>query len=363
MGNVKLEDVLFDPNPLGLAETLREIPPADQPTLAATTGDTLDANAVVYFGLELPSGDVAEAKVQVLSCAPAGKAQDIALRVLAVDANLCGPALQFLKGGSQASSDGPQPLWALGLKQTNGRYATVVNAAAGVLTADQLRGLAELASPVGIVKMTHAQRMVLLTDAEGSAAVEVKLKALGLRKGVLHHGVRNIRACCGALCRWAGGLDALPLSKAIDDALYGRATKFDIKIAVSDCARNCSESYCADIGLVGKNGAYTLVVGGKGSGVPFRALVLKEGVVAKDVVRLILAIIDWYEKNSKEKERFCRTLERIGGEDPSLDESFRKIGEGFTRAGDTVDEGARLKALFARLRGVARLRQDLASQW
>lgn len=362
MGTVKLEDVMFDSEPLGLAEEMQDVTENDKLTITALTDDEPETGSVVYFGLELPSSDIVETKGEVVGCVRSGDKYEVALRVIAFDKNLAVPAALYVKTGKDVDTGGRQPVWALGLKQTNGLYATVVNSPGGVLTTDQLRGLADIASGVGIVKLTHAQRVVLLCDAETGAGVEERLAGLGLRKGVLHHGIRNIRACCGALCRWAGGLDALSLSKAVDEAMYGHAANFDIKIAISDCMRNCSESYCADIGLIGKNGAYTLAVGGKGSGVPFRGLVLKEGIAPADVVKAVLAVVAWYEKNSKEKERFCKLLERLGGADTTLDETFEKVGAAFAGDGDLVDEGARLKAMHARLRGAAQLRRDLDSQ-
>lgn len=367
MGGVMLQDVMFDTEPLGLADTLQDVTTSS--VVFALTEDAPDIGAVVYFGIELPIGEIAEAKAEVTAHGPEGNQTKLTLRILAVDAALYDPAVRFLSGESSSSAECSgdasgerQPVWALGLKQTNGLYASVVNCAGGLLTADQLRGIAEIAAEgAGVVKLTHAQRMVLLSDAEGSATLEKRLSDLGLRKGVLHHGVRNIRACCGALCRWSDGLDALGLSKKIDEKLYGRATSFDVKIALSDCMRNCSESYCADIGLIGKAGKYAVVVGGRGSGVPFRALVLKDGLSAEEATNLIFRVIDWYESHALEKERLYKTLERIGGDDGAMNEAFARIGDMFKASGDAFDEGARLKSMHARLRGVGKLRQELAA--
>ncbi len=72
-------------------------------------------------------------------------------------------------------------------------------------------------------------------NAEQLETVQNELESVGLSIGILHRGIRNIRACCGTLCSMSQGLDGLSLSLKINQAIFGRAAKFDVKIAVSDC--------------------------------------------------------------------------------------------------------------------------------
>lgn len=359
MSETLLEDVLFDTETVGLAESFADLDEAIAVTIVSD--EEPEPGETIFFGFPLPTEDIAEVRAEVVAVEQSDEDEyRIQVKIQAADAALKALAVKALTGGMEsAATEAGGPIWAFGLKQRNGAYAVVVNAAGGVLTAAQLRKIAEVAEAgAGIVKLTHAQRVILLVNAEQLDGLKEDLATVELRVGVLHHGIRNIRACAGGLCRWAVDLDGLGLSGAIDERLFGRATNFDIKIAISDCKRNCAESYCADLGLIGGAGVYTLVVGGRGSQVPFRALNLVDGVKPDEAGPLLERILDWYEAHGQEKERFWKTLQRIGTPAAeALDLGCVERAE--ADLGDGVDELARIRAHYARLAGLKQLRGDL----
>jgi NAD(P)H-nitrite reductase large subunit len=152
------------------------------------------------------------------------------------------------------------------------------------------------------------------------------------------------------------GVDAINAAIAIDKRLFGRATNFDVKIAVSDCMRNCSESFCADIGVIGADGSYKLLVGGRGSRIPFRAVQAASGIKPAELPDAVVSIVDWYQKTAKPKERLWKTLERLGAADL---EGFDFAIELPENAADGIDELQRLKAHISRAAGAAILRREL----
>ncbi|ETR67678.1 MAG: nitrite and sulfite reductase 4Fe-4S subunit [Candidatus Magnetoglobus multicellularis str. Araruama] len=209
--------------------------------------------------------------------------------------------------------------------------------------------------------MTHAQRIILLLKPEQVATVADELATVDLRIGVLHSGVRNIRGCCGALCQFSQGVDGLTKAIEIDKALYGRPMKFDVKIAVSDCMRNCMESYCVDIGLIATSGKYSVYVGGAASSVHYKALKLVSSIAPDDVIDTIDKILQWYEDHAKEGERFHKTLIRLG-----LDEANKRQVQIFQQANsvfDGLDIGydvsKQLTRNLARALTVQQMKQDL----
>ena len=222
--------------------------------------------------------------------------------------------------------------------------------------------IAELSKAgAGLVKLTHAQRIILLLKPEQTESVAADLASVGLRYGVLHSGVRNIRGCCGTLCSFAQGTDGLGLSLEIDKAIFGREMKFDVKIAVSDCLRNCMECYCVDVGLIAEGGKYTVYVGGVASTAHHKALKLAGGVEQKDAVSLIVNILDWYDGVAVKGERFYKTLERMGADaakqmDASVVEA---VGKHFDGLDTGLDVRGYLSRSYAKAHGVKMMKKDL----
>ena len=361
---IVLEEIMLDDESIGLAENFKEL--GETFTTVIGCDDEAESDDIVYFGVDLPIGDIGEVKAKVISCEEDENDEDMyitTLEILALDDRYSDSLEKVLKGKdvSEESEDG-QPIWALGLKQTNGAFATLVNCPAGVLSGDQLAKIAEVTkNGAGIAKLTHAQRVILLLKPEQISTVSDELKTVGLRVGVLHAGIRNIRACCGALCQFCQGKDGLSLALEIDKALFGRPMKFDVKIAVSDCLRNCLESYCVDIGLIANAGKYSIFVGGAASSVHYKALKLTGGVENDDVISLIEKILDWYESNANDGERLHKTLTRIG-----LNESESKCNnklDAVSSLFEDYDMGydvtKQLTRSLARAIGVNHMRKDL----
>lgn len=350
------QDVMFDREPLGLAEEMENLAAAMEAVII--TEEEAGEGEEIFFGLCTPSEEIVEVRALVQGCEAKDDGFAIRVKVVAADKAMKSVAEMALRG--DAAEGGKQPIWGLGLKQMNNTYAVLVNSPAGVLTAPQLAKIAELsAAGAGIIKMTHAQRIILLVGADQLESTRAGLEEVGLRVGVLHKGIRNIRACCGALCRFAQNTNALELATAIDNKLFGKGTEFDVKIAISDCMRNCEESYCADIGLLGGKGSYSILVGGRGSQVPFRGINLIAGRLAADLPDNVLEIVDWYETHAEPGERFWKLLQRLGEEAVAgLDLSGIKAA--CEANGDGVDEATRLRDLLARQAGVKRMKADLS---
>lgn len=358
---LKLKDIMLETEMIGLAEKFTKVDSAY--FVEIETSEELKIDQNYYFGLELSIGEICE----VLGCAIEVKENSgnriYRFKIIECDEKYASLITQTLNASASAESMDAkdEPIWAYGLKQTNSSYAVIVNSPAGFFNAQQLKTIADIAEKgYGITKLTHAQRIVILVKLEQLATVEELLSKVNLRKGVLHHGIRNVRACAGALCKWSKNNDAIGLSVEIDKALYGFSTKFDVKIAVSDCLRNCSESYCADIGFIGLDGEYRVVIGGRGSSIPFRAIELMPKLKKDKIVDFTHKFIDWYTANAIERERLCKTLQRIGTDiynskpeniKSEIKAVFTNLDSPDARSGDTVSEAARSFEQY--LRGLA----------
>lgn len=354
-----IEDISFDKEPLGLTEELNDIMTPFKCIISCD--DFAEVGDIIYFAIDLPIGELAEIRGIVLSIASVNSKNHITVEIRAIDKRFPNEALKVLQGKIDTTpSGGKSPQWAIGMKQTNGTYATLVNSPAGLLTASQLTKLAEVATKgAGLVKLTHAQRMILLLKAEQLETVEEDLKLVDLKIGVLHKGVRNIRGCCGSLCKWAQNVDGLGLALKIDKALYGRPMQFDVKIAVSDCLRNCMESFCVDIGLLGDKDRYKILVGGSAATSHLRAMKVIDGIKEDDTIDYIKRILDWYENHALDNERLHKTLERIGIETQIKSPDFSLITDHFKEFNLGEDTGKFLTGKYYRSLGLQKLRKDL----
>lgn len=358
---IVLEDIMLDSEPVGLAEEFVAV--GSPITTVIGTDEEAQVGEIVYFGAELVAGEIGEVKGKVIECEQIGDLFAVTLEVLELDARFPELLAKALQGGQEESQNREgEPLWGIGLKQTNGAMAALVNCPAGLLTTEQLTKLAEIMSKGhGLAKLTHAQRIVLLLRLEQVETVRAELAGVGLRIGVLHTGVRNIRGCCGALCQFSQGVDGLGLALEVDRALYGRPMKFDVKIAVSDCLRNCMESLCVDIGLIARGNCYDVHVGGVASSVHLRGVKLVGGIKTEEAVGLISRILDWYDARANKGERFFKTLERVGTCERSLPEGnrFADTAKLFDEFGMQETIESYLNSSFLRGAAVMRMRADL----
>ncbi len=349
-------DVSFESEPIGLADAFAAL--SEPATIVLETEAATPDGSVIFFGLSTPSGEIMEAKGRVRSSAPRAGGFALTVEVLEVDSAYEKAAPACLRAGDRPT-DGQEPLWGIAVKQTNNSYAVLINSPAGVISAAQLARIAEIAAQgAGCVKLTHAQRAILFTSLDKMDEVKARLAEVGLQIGVLHRGVRNIRACCGSLCRFAQNVDAVSTALSVDKALYGHGTKFDVKVAISDCQRNCSESYCADIGLIGGKGSYRLVIGGRGSQVPFRAVQIADDIKPADVPATIKKVVDWYESHAAEGERLWKLMVRLG-EAEARNHDVSALETVMKQIGDGVNEVDRMRDLVARLVTARRIRQEL----
>lgn len=358
---IVVEDVMLDSEPIGLADGF--VPVGSPLTTVVGTDEQAEVEAVVYFGVELLSGDIGEVKGKVVACVAVAELYAVTVEVLELDSRCPDLLARTLRGEVVApDSDQGGPHWGIGLKQTNGALAALVNCPAGLLTGEQLTSIAEITKKGhGLAKLTHAQRIILLLRPEQIETVRSDLEKVGLRIGVLHTGVRNIRGCCGALCSFSQGGDALGLALELDKALYGRPMKFDVKIAVSDCLRNCMESFCVDIGLIARGNRYDLYVGGAASSVHLRGIRLTSGILPAETIAFVTRVLDWYDGQALEGERFYKTLERIGAAERPLPATphFAESAALFAELGMADTIAAYLNRSFTRGVAVARMRTDL----
>lgn len=205
-------------------------------------------------------------------------------------------------------------------QQQQDLYAVNLSSPGGVLSVEQLAGLASVAEELDVhaIKCGTRQTLVVLIKAEQVNTLIESVEHLGLRVAPFGNTVRNVKACAGGagLCpRQLGG--ALELGIAIENKYLGQHTPKDFKISTAGCARGCTEPYCADFGAIaiGKD-TFNIVIGGRGSTKnPVHGTIIVKNIHQDQVFNVLDFVLEKYRQHGQPHERLCSTIKRVGCEE------------------------------------------------
>ena len=128
-------------------------------------------------------------------------------------------------------------------------------APAGLLTAEQLRGIARIAKKygTGVVHCTTRQTIEIPhVDPAKLKRMAVQLEKNGTPVGSEKDEVVNIIACPGnERCKFAN-IDTGSLAKKLDESLFGKAMPVKMRIAISGCPNACTSPMLNEIGIIGR---------------------------------------------------------------------------------------------------------------
>ena len=199
------------------------------------------------------------------------------------------------------------------LQRDRATYAVAPHLPCGVITAAQLRKLADVSEKYGAaaIKVTSAERIALVGLKEEN--IDAVWAELGQKPGAaVGLCVRSIKACPGTSFCKRGQQDSLGLGIKLDAIYHGMELPGKLKIGVSGCGNQCAETCIKDIGLVGKMKGWDLLVGGNGGAAPRLAEKIAEGLSAEQAKAAIAKIIDYFKANAKKHERIGRVIDRLG---------------------------------------------------
>jgi len=197
--------------------------------------------------------------------------------------------------------------------QNDGTFSVVPRIRGGVTSPQELRRIADVAEKynVRMVKITGSQRIDLLGVAKENLP---KIWAdLGMPSGQAYtKGVRMVKTCVGSeFCRY-GTQDAITTGVELERRLENLYTPHKVKMGVVGCPRNCAEATVKDIGLVGQEGSWQVVVGGAaGKGVR-KADVLVTVETTEQALEAGSLFFQYYRENANYLERTYDFVERFG---------------------------------------------------
>lgn len=197
--------------------------------------------------------------------------------------------------------------------QKDGTFSVVPRIRGGVTSPDELRRIADVAEKyqVRMVKITGSQRIDLL-----GVKKEDLPKAwadLGMPSGQAYtKGVRMVKTCVGTdFCRF-GVQDSTSAGIELERRFENLFTPHKLKMGAVGCPRNCAEATVKDIGLVGQEGSWQVVVGGAAGKKVRKADLLVTVETTQQALDAAALFFQYYRENANYLERTYDFVERVG---------------------------------------------------
>jgi len=197
--------------------------------------------------------------------------------------------------------------------QKDGTFSVVPRMRGGVTTPDELRRIADVADKykVPMVKVTGSQRIDLLGIKK--ADLPQVWADLGMPSGQAYtKGVRMVKTCVGSeFCRF-GVQDSTSAGIELERRLENLFTPHKFKMGVVGCPRNCAEATVKDLGMVGQDGSWQVVVGGAAGKSVRKADLLITVETTEQALEACDLFFQYYREHANYLERSYDFLERLG---------------------------------------------------
>ena len=228
--------------------------------------------------------------------------------------------------------------------QKDGTFSVVPRIRGGVTSAAELRRIADVADKyrVPMVKVTGSQRIDLLGVKKEDLP---KIWAdLDMPSGQAYtKGVRMVKTCVGTdFCRF-GTQDSTSVGIELERRFEQLFTPHKVKMAAVGCPRNCAEATVKDIGLVGQEGGWQVVVGGAAGKSVRKADLLSTVETSEAALEAAELFFQYYRENANYLERTYDFVERLG---------IEKVRKETVYAPEAVKQGLRDRFARAKLRAV-----------
>jgi nitrite reductase (NADH) large subunit len=197
--------------------------------------------------------------------------------------------------------------------QKDGTFSVIPRIRGGVTSAAELRRIADVADKynVPMVKITGSQRIDLLGVKKEDLP---KIWAdLDMPSGQAYtKGVRMVKTCVGTdFCRF-GTQDSTSAGIELERRFEQLFTPHKVKMAAVGCPRNCAEATVKDIGLVGQEGGWQVVVGGAAGKSVRKADLLATVETTGEALDAAELFFQFYRENANYLERTYDFVERLG---------------------------------------------------
>ncbi len=197
--------------------------------------------------------------------------------------------------------------------QKDGSYSVIPRMWGGETTSSELRRIADAVDKYNIptVKVTGGQRIDLLgVKKEDLQAV---WQDIGMPSGHAYaKALRTVKTCVGSeWCRF-GTQDSTQMGKDLERAMWRMYAPHKVKFAVSGCPRNCAEAGIKDVGIIGVDSGWEMVVAGNGGIKTEVAHFFTKLKTAEEVLEYTGAFCQLYREEGWYLERTVHYVNRVG---------------------------------------------------
>jgi len=197
--------------------------------------------------------------------------------------------------------------------QRDGTFSVVPRMRGGVTSPAELRKIADVAEKYNakMLKVTGSQRLDILGVRKEDLP---KIWAdLGMPSGHAYaKAVRMVKSCVGTdFCRF-GTQNSIDTGIKLEKMLEGLYTPGKVKMGVVGCPRNCAEATVKDIGLVGIEGGWQVVIGGAAGKRVRPADILVTVNTTDEALEAACLFFQYYRESGEYLERTYDFVERVG---------------------------------------------------
>jgi nitrite reductase (NADH) large subunit len=197
--------------------------------------------------------------------------------------------------------------------QKDGTFSVVPRIRGGVTSPAELRRIADVAEKyhVPMVKITGSQRIDLLGVKK--ADLPKVWADLGMPSGQAYtKGMRMVKTCVGTdFCRF-GTQDSTATGIELERRFENLFTPHKVKMAAVGCPRNCAEATVKDIGLIGIEGGWQVVVGGAAGKSVRQADLLVTVESTQAAIEAAELFFQYYREHANYLERSYDFVVRVG---------------------------------------------------
>lgn len=219
--------------------------------------------------------------------------------------DLAEQALQMVSGNTEVTApvtDSRQPAEAIF------ELAVSPGVANKKFTAAQLLILAEVVGETGVMEYTQDHQMKLAVPTANPDEIIAKLTEANLLLAPVGD-VLTIKAC--DFCD-GDKKDSIPYAEELQLKLGGVELPKELKLGFNGCGMACYGAIKEDIGIVYRQGAFDLFLGGKTVGrTGHPGQIVAEGIKPDEIVRVIENIIADYQEYGYRNERFYKYFKRV----------------------------------------------------
>jgi nitrite reductase (NADH) large subunit len=231
----------------------------------------------------------------------------------------CRPALNYylISSWPKEAKDDPQSRFINERSHANiqkdGTYSVIPRMWGGETTAGELRRIADAVDKYKIptVKVTGGQRIDLL-GVKKEDLVNV-WKDIGMPSGHAYaKALRTVKTCVGSEWCRMGTQDSTQMGKDLERAMWRMYAPHKVKFAVSGCPRNCAEAGIKDVGIIGVDSGWEMVIAGNGGIKTEVAHFFVKLKTAEEVLEYTGAFMQLYRKEGWYLERTVHYVGRVG---------------------------------------------------